>query len=151
MIRRTCWLRTASAQYTGYGALVGIVLSFIAPQLNLFMHSLLVTAARLLHVQAAPLLSWGSGAASLLLVLLGGLVGMLYGRFSQLHDEVSSTDAKLRVEVTDRMQVLAALQESEQRFRLLSASSPVGIFQTDATGRVVYTNTRWQEMAGLTA
>jgi two-component system sensor histidine kinase/response regulator len=42
-----------------------------------------------------------------------------------------------------------ALRASEERFRSLSASSPVGIFETDAQGRCVYTNTRWQAISGL--
>ncbi len=44
----------------------------------------------------------------------------------------------------------AELQASEQRFRSLSASSPVGIFQTDAQGRCIYVNERWQAVSGLT-
>ena len=42
------------------------------------------------------------------------------------------------------------LQGSEERFRSLSASSPIGIFETDQRGRCVYTNARWQEISGLT-
>lgn len=38
---------------------------------------------------------------------------------------------------------------SEERFRSLSAASPIGVFQTDAEGRCVYTNARWQEITGL--
>ncbi|HYM11446.1 MAG TPA: response regulator [Bryobacterales bacterium] len=40
------------------------------------------------------------------------------------------------------------LQESEERFRSLSVSSPVAVFQTDAQGRTLYTNPRWQEISG---
>src|SRR3989454_4691343 len=43
----------------------------------------------------------------------------------------------------------AELKASEERFRLLSAASPVGMFRTDAEGRVVYTNARWSEIAGV--
>ncbi len=41
------------------------------------------------------------------------------------------------------------LDESEGRFRSLSGSSPIGIFETDAEGRCVYTNARWQAISGL--
>ena len=41
------------------------------------------------------------------------------------------------------------LQASEERFRSLSAASPIGIFETDARGRVTYVNARWAEIAGL--
>ncbi|NMG20431.1 response regulator [Brasilonema bromeliae] len=44
----------------------------------------------------------------------------------------------------------AALRESEERFRLLSAFAPIGIFQTDGAGRCLYTNPQWQAIAGLT-
>jgi diguanylate cyclase (GGDEF)-like protein/PAS domain S-box-containing protein len=41
------------------------------------------------------------------------------------------------------------LGESEQRFRTLAASSPVGIFQLDSAGRGVYANARFREILGL--
>ncbi len=46
----------------------------------------------------------------------------------------------------------AAIQKttaSEERFRSLSAASPIGIFQTDAEGGCIYVNKRWQQIAGL--
>lgn len=42
-----------------------------------------------------------------------------------------------------------ALRQREAGFRALSAASPLGIFQTDAIGHYVYTNSRWQEIFGL--
>jgi PAS domain S-box-containing protein len=43
------------------------------------------------------------------------------------------------------------LRESESRFRTLATDSPIGIFQTDAAGRLQYQNGRWVEIAGLCA
>lgn len=39
---------------------------------------------------------------------------------------------------------------SEARFRALSDASPLGIFATDLNGNCTYTNSRWQEIYGLT-
>jgi PAS domain S-box-containing protein len=41
------------------------------------------------------------------------------------------------------------LQASEQRFRKLSSSAPIGIFETDAVGSVIYTNPQWQKITGM--
>ncbi|HJR76202.1 MAG TPA: response regulator [Nitrospiraceae bacterium] len=41
------------------------------------------------------------------------------------------------------------VRESETRFRSVCAMSPVGIYLTDETGHCLYTNERWQEIAGL--
>jgi two-component system, sensor histidine kinase and response regulator len=43
-----------------------------------------------------------------------------------------------------------ALRESEERFRLISETIQVGVFETDENGGCLYTNTRWQELFGLT-
>jgi PAS domain S-box-containing protein len=53
-------------------------------------------------------------------------------------------------DITQQRQAETALRDSEERFRTLSTSSPIGIFQTDTTGAVVYTNPMWQQIAGQT-
>jgi len=61
----------------------------------------------------------------------------------------------LQREMARRNAELAAAQEklaaSEQRYRSLSACSPIGILEMDATGRCLYANPRWQAVTGLTA
>jgi PAS domain S-box-containing protein len=42
----------------------------------------------------------------------------------------------------------AQLRASETRFRSVCAMSPVGIFLTNESGRCLYTNERWQQIAG---
>ncbi len=51
-------------------------------------------------------------------------------------------------DVTASRRAEEALRQSEERFRLLSASAPIGIFQTDLAGHCVYANARWQEITG---
>src|SRR6266540_7015611 len=40
------------------------------------------------------------------------------------------------------------LPNSEERFHLLSAVLPVGVFYSDAFGHCLYVNKRWQEITG---
>jgi PAS domain S-box-containing protein len=53
-------------------------------------------------------------------------------------------------DITQRKIAEAARRSSEERFRSLSACSPVGIFETDIAGRCLYTNPRYQEIYGCT-
>lgn len=53
-------------------------------------------------------------------------------------------------ELQERRQFQNALQESEERFRALSTSAPIGIYQTDINGDYIYTNPYWQKIASLT-
>ncbi len=54
-------------------------------------------------------------------------------------------------DISQRLEAQRALSESEELFRTLSAAAPIGIFYTDAAGRILYTNKRWEEMTGRTA
>jgi PAS domain S-box-containing protein len=56
---------------------------------------------------------------------------------------------RIHYELLERRQIQDALRESEIRFRALSDSAPIGIFQTDADGNCSYTNAQWQALAGL--
>ncbi len=54
-------------------------------------------------------------------------------------------------DVTEQRQTEEALRESEQLFRSLAQSSPIGIFQENAAGEVIYVNERFLEITGLDA
>ncbi len=43
---------------------------------------------------------------------------------------------------------LTAMQANEERFRLLSENIPVGVFQTDEDGVVIFTNSAWRDITG---
>ncbi|MBI4781045.1 MAG: PAS domain S-box protein [Oscillatoriophycideae cyanobacterium NC_groundwater_1537_Pr4_S-0.65um_50_18] len=50
--------------------------------------------------------------------------------------------------IMERKKTEQALLESERLFATLAQRSPVGIFRTDATGKCLYVNQRWREIAG---
>jgi PAS domain S-box-containing protein len=71
----------------------------------------------------------------LLLVILAAAVGVTH----------------LRAEIARRQRDQQALQESEERFRLLADTAPVLIWMRDTTGAGTYFNRRWLEFTGRTA
>jgi diguanylate cyclase (GGDEF)-like protein/PAS domain S-box-containing protein len=53
-------------------------------------------------------------------------------------------------DVTESRVALRALEESEQRFRSLAASSPIGIVRIEPTGRLTYVNDRFRQIVNRT-
>src|SRR5581483_6241463 len=68
--------------------------------------------------------------------------------------ELEESNAIVESRVKKRTSQLTAAHEelaaSEERFRTLSNFSPIGIFQTDAAGKCVYANPRWEQVTGFT-
>ncbi|AGB01458.1 PAS domain S-box protein [Methanoregula formicica] len=54
-------------------------------------------------------------------------------------------------DITDRKKAEEAQRESEKRFRELAELLPLGIYESDATGRLTYVNRRALDMFGYTA
>jgi PAS domain S-box-containing protein len=53
------------------------------------------------------------------------------------------------IDISDRKQAEEKLRQSETWFRTLSESAPIGIFRSDAQGKNIYTNSRFQTICGL--
>ncbi len=79
------------------------------------------------------------------------------GEYRWLSDDrafVRDEDGKLLAvvgtvrDITSRKRADDALRESEERFRTLTASAPIGIFLMDEGGQIVFTNERVREIAG---
>ncbi|MBC8019476.1 MAG: PAS domain S-box protein [Verrucomicrobia bacterium] len=54
-------------------------------------------------------------------------------------------------DISERKRVEDALRESEERFRTLCDSAPIGIFLSDSEGNNIYCNPRWEEITGISA
>lgn len=82
-----------------------------------------------------------------------GTVCWVWGNAVPVSDESGYVTGFLGnvLDITQRKQIEDALRASEQRFRQLSNSSPVGIFVSDELGQLVYTNPRMQAIYGYDA
>ncbi|MDY6991350.1 MAG: response regulator, partial [Pseudomonadota bacterium] len=69
------------------------------------------------------------------------------------HEEVCvrvRTHLQTRALMNQREHLIGYLRTSEERFRLLATWSPIGIFQTNDSGALIYTNQKWQDILSLT-
>ena len=66
-----------------------------------------------------------------------------------LYEELEQQIKELEEKVAESTESGNVENESEHRFRLISETLPVGIFETDAKSECLYTNTSWQEIFGV--
>jgi len=73
----------------------------------------------------------------------------ILGEAARAADSLDGARESLRSH-RDRLEMAVSERTaSEERFRSLAASAPVGVCQADASGACTYTNERWQEISGL--
>jgi len=58
---------------------------------------------------------------------------------------------ELAADMTSHLQMEMALEESEERFKALAETAPIGIFEVSPEGHNTYCNPAWMRMTGLTA
>ena len=80
--------------------------------------------------------------------MLGGFLLIVTGRTRRIEIAVLERTAALQAEVRDRQVAEAALRESEQRFRNILNTVPIGVVYTDLNGRIRQTNPRYCELTG---
>lgn len=64
-------------------------------------------------------------------------------------EAIQQQTATLKAQASQLTAMNEELRQSEERFRLLSACSPVGIFFTDTEGHCTYTNPRFRAICGV--
>ncbi len=67
--------------------------------------------------------------------------------FHATTDSTPYAVALMFADITERKNVEDALRASEERFRTLTESIPVGIYRADSQGNVLYVNPRWYEIS----
>jgi two-component system sensor histidine kinase/response regulator len=65
------------------------------------------------------------------------------------YEELELRIKELEEKVADQTKSCDLENESEHRFRLISETLPVGIFETDSKSECLYSNTSWQEIFGI--
>lgn len=80
--------------------------------------------------------------------MLGALLLTLTGRTRRIEAAVRERTAALEAEVHERERAQAALRDSEQRFRNILNTVPIGVTYSDLRGNVKQTNPRFCELVG---
>jgi PAS domain S-box-containing protein len=74
----------------------------------------------------------------------------LEARVQERTAELAKVNEELRAEISDRQRARVALQESEQRFRMMADSAPVLLWIADSDTRCTFFNQTWLNFRGRT-
>ncbi len=82
------------------------------------------------------------------IAMLGGFLLIITGRAHRIEIAVHERTVALRAEAREREVAEAAMRESEERFRNILNSVPIGVIYSDLRGAVKQTNPRFLELTG---
>lgn len=100
----------------------------------------------------APGRSWAFALVGLLATaMVGALLLLMSGRTQHVEALVSERTAALEREIANRAQGERALNQSEQRFRSIFETAPIGIAFTDLNGGFQEVNAHFCNLVGYTA
>lgn len=86
-----------------------------------------------------------------ILIILSILAAQFTFAFWPAIRRINQKAALLQREIIERLKAEADLRASEQRFRMLIETAPVGIFQADPHGTIIWVNSHWQSITGVKA
>ena len=84
-----------------------------------------------------------------ILVIIGVLAAQIVFVFRPAVQRLSRKAVQLQQEIAERLQAETELRASEQRFRMVVETAPVGIFQTDPRGAITWVNPHWEGITGF--
>jgi PAS domain S-box-containing protein len=84
-----------------------------------------------------------------LLIIVAVLTGQFVFAFRPAVGRLQRKAVLLQQEIADRLQAEADLRVSEQRFRMVVETAPVGIFLADPHGAITWVNPQWESLTGL--
>jgi PAS domain S-box-containing protein len=84
-----------------------------------------------------------------LVFIVAVLAGQLIFAFRPAIRRMQRKAELLQQEIIDRLQAESDLRVSEQRFRMVLETAPVGIFLADLHGVITWVNPQWESLTGL--
>lgn len=124
------------------------VISFLLSILLFFLlQVVLMRVTRPLHILSQTMRKAENDEKGLRVEFAGAKEINLMGKaFNKMMTALEERETNLHQEIATRKEAELALRKSEQRFRVLTTVSPVGVFYSDLNGQCLYANERWLDM-----